>query len=374
MKQARTRAALEKEPKRREPQIEILELEDDFIKFRLTKTDLSVANALRRIMISEVPTLAIDLVEIENNTSVLHDEYIAHRLGLVPIHHKDYESFEKMRMAWEGCTNCEDFCEQCAQTFDIDVKAPASMVEQTKDVTSKDIIATYNTCEAVRFSSSAELDRFKDYEESDAGSFSAADPGIRIVGLGRGQHFKAHCIARKSIGKEHAKWSPVAGCVFEQETYVTLNEDKVEETALRRENGIQLLKELVDCCPQHVFEYNEESQRIKVADQDKCIRCGECTRIGIHELKCPVDDNIVEVGYKKESYVFSVESNGQLQPEKIVLKALQILQRKMDDLYRTMDEVLVERTGDGSSGTDTPLSSDYRYNSGSSGSDSEIGW
>jgi DNA-directed RNA polymerase II subunit RPB3 len=45
----------------------------------------SLANALRRIMISEVPTLSIDLVSIEINTSLMNDEFLSHRLGLIPL-------------------------------------------------------------------------------------------------------------------------------------------------------------------------------------------------------------------------------------------------------------------------------------------------
>lgn len=67
------------------PKVEILDLRDDFIKFELFETDASVANALRRVMIAEVPTLAIDLVTIEINTSVMTDEFLAHRLGMIPL-------------------------------------------------------------------------------------------------------------------------------------------------------------------------------------------------------------------------------------------------------------------------------------------------
>ncbi len=55
------------------------------MEFDLIGVDASVANALRRIMIGEVPTMAVENVYIYNNTSVMHDEILAHRLGLIPI-------------------------------------------------------------------------------------------------------------------------------------------------------------------------------------------------------------------------------------------------------------------------------------------------
>jgi DNA-directed RNA polymerase II subunit RPB3 len=60
-----------------------------------------MANTLRRIMIAEVPTLAIDLVEFHENSTVLNDEYIAHRLGLVPIRYQPAGSIRYV---------CHDYC------------------------------------------------------------------------------------------------------------------------------------------------------------------------------------------------------------------------------------------------------------------------
>lgn len=44
-----------------------------------------MANALRRIMIAEVPTMAFHKVFLYQNTSVLPDELLIHRLGLLPV-------------------------------------------------------------------------------------------------------------------------------------------------------------------------------------------------------------------------------------------------------------------------------------------------
>ena len=72
-------------PQQRFPKVEVLSIAPHVISVVLSETDTSMANTIRRIMIAEVPTLAIDLVEYHENSSVLNDEYIAHRLGLIPI-------------------------------------------------------------------------------------------------------------------------------------------------------------------------------------------------------------------------------------------------------------------------------------------------
>ena len=54
--------------------------------FDIIGIDTSIANALRRILIAEVTSVAIDRVFVENNTSVMQDEVLCHRLGLIPIY------------------------------------------------------------------------------------------------------------------------------------------------------------------------------------------------------------------------------------------------------------------------------------------------
>lgn len=71
--------------RQRHPKVQIRECTDLYSEFTLSDTDASVANALRRVIIAEVPTIAIEFVEIEVNTSSLNDEFLAHRLGLIPL-------------------------------------------------------------------------------------------------------------------------------------------------------------------------------------------------------------------------------------------------------------------------------------------------
>jgi DNA-directed RNA polymerase subunit D len=75
----------------------ILESNDDSISFKLSDTNYSFANGFRRAMINEVGTLAIDSVTFYDNSSAMFDEYIAHRIGLIPIiTPKDYDSKDEV--------------------------------------------------------------------------------------------------------------------------------------------------------------------------------------------------------------------------------------------------------------------------------------
>lgn len=65
--------------------IRIKKLDDEEIVFDLIGAEPPLANALRRILIAEIPTMAIEKVELWQNTSIIPDENLAHRLGLIPI-------------------------------------------------------------------------------------------------------------------------------------------------------------------------------------------------------------------------------------------------------------------------------------------------
>lgn len=65
--------------------INVLESTPFMLKAELSGSSFNFANALRRMAMSSVPAMAIDTVTFYENSSAMFDEYIAHRLGLVPL-------------------------------------------------------------------------------------------------------------------------------------------------------------------------------------------------------------------------------------------------------------------------------------------------
>ncbi|OIV94210.1 hypothetical protein TanjilG_28149 [Lupinus angustifolius] len=298
----------------RMPRVKIRELKDDYAKFELRDTDASIANALRRVMIAEVPTIAIDLVEIETNSSVLNDEFLAHRLGLIPL---TSERAMSMRFS-RDCDACDGDgqCEFCSVEFHLRVKC---MTDQTLDVTSKDLISSDHTVTPVDFNDSSLI------QSSDA----ITNRGIIIVKLRRGQELKLRAIARKGIGKDHAKWSPAATVTFMYEPEIHINEDLMESLTLEEK------KEWVESSPTHVFDIDVVTQQVTVVDPEAYTYDDEV----IKKAEAMGKPGLVEINAKQDSFIFTVESTGAVKASQLLLNAIEILKTKLDAVRLSEDTV-----------------------------------
>jgi len=141
---------------------------------KLKDVPLQYANALRRICLNGVPVFAIDTVDIIENSSVLPDEGLAHRLGLIPLK-TDLSRFNEQSkcdcQSESGCSNCRVML--VLDSGDSDV---------TRTILSNEL--------------SSEDDSIKPTSDK-----------ISIVQLTQGQRIKVECYARLGRGTEHAKWN-----------------------------------------------------------------------------------------------------------------------------------------------------------------------
>jgi len=141
---------------------------------KLKGIPLQYSNALRRLCLNGVPIFAIDTVDIIENSTVLPDEGLAHRLGLVPIK-TDLARFNEPSkcecQSEVGCSNCK--------------------VMFVLDSGDSDVSKTV----------------FTDELTSEDDSVKPISDKIPIVQLAPGQKVKVECYARLGRGREHAKWN-----------------------------------------------------------------------------------------------------------------------------------------------------------------------
>lgn len=285
---------------------------EDELVLRVQGTDLSVVNALRRVAIAEVPTLAIDLVEMESNTSPLADEFVAHRLGLIPLASAHVDAFSYTAEC--SCT-AGDRCPRCSVEFTLNAVCGEELA--TRDVTSRDLRVVAPAADDAGgggVASAAAL----------AASVVPADgsekeSGIIIARLREKQELRLRAIAKKGIGKIHAKWSPVSCCVFQRHADIRINPVRAAELSDEQ------LRRIPDVCPGQVFAYDEASRRVVVANPRGCVFCDECVAYG-EDLRKP---DLVRVDEVPDDFTFVVETTGALSPEEVLFSALGVLQEKL---------------------------------------------
>lgn len=189
------------------PSVNILEKTDEKIVIKFNNVPRQYVNAIRRISISEVPTLAIDDVVILENSSVMHDEAIAHRLGLVPL----LTNLDRFVMPHECDCKSTLGCSKCRVLLVLDSEAN----EKTKVVTSGELV-------------------------SEDEHIKPVSKDIPIITLAPGQKLKFEAYARLGIGRDHAKWQPTSAAIVkdgkdENESILVIETNKAltaEETLM----------------------------------------------------------------------------------------------------------------------------------------------
>lgn len=287
--------------------INVTHLTEDEMEFDLVGVDASLANAFRRILIAEVPTMAIEKVRLFQNTSVIPDEVLVHRVGLLPLRvdPRLFQYQDATTPAHEKNTMVFTLDVKCTRNATASVGAPASEQYVNGTVMSSEFKWIPQGKQAHTMGLESPI----------------LQPDILVAKLRPGQSLEMECLAVKGIGASHAKWSPVATASYRLLPEVTLLQPVVGEEA----------RELVAKCPLKVFDIEELGgvAQARVARPRNCAMCREC-------IRAPGWDQKVRLARVRDHFIFSVESTGAYSPEDLFRESVGILASKCKSVLDTV--------------------------------------
>lgn len=254
--------------------IDIIELSEREARFVLSGVSPSFANALRRSILSEAPVLAIDDINVYENTSVLFDEQLALRLALIPLKAdvKTYNFTQECECKGAGCALC-----QVSLTLS---------AEGPRVVYSGDMVATDP-------------------------NVKPADATIPIVELKEKHKVVVEAIARLGFGKSHSKWQAGVASGYKNLPVLTIGD-------------CDSCGKCIELCPRHILELKGKGNKLKVKDAIECSMCMIC------EEAC--DMNAIKVTSNPESFVMTFETTGAMTAAELAVEAANSIKKRAEQL------------------------------------------
>ena len=284
------------------------------LSFEMENVTAPLANLLRRVFVTEVPTMAFDRILIEENDGVVLDELLSHRIGLTPVAAPpqtfsyitdDAVSFQKLD------------AKKCL-VFTLDVQAPAD-----QQIT-------------IVYSRHLRWQRLPGQELLTDEDVFIVHPDIVLAKLGPLQRVKLQAIAVKGLGVCHSKWSPVSACWYQFKNCISLSTPLIGQAAstLRKK------------CPMKVFDVEESTGAPEcggvpageiyavVSDASRCSSCRECIRVDMYpQFANPKDGSpVVQLEKAKNSVLFTLETTGQVTAPEVVRQGLTLFAERLRDL------------------------------------------
>ncbi len=249
--------------------------------FELKGMTPAFANALRRTIIEDVPTVAMHDITILKNSSPLYDEVIAHRLGLIPLT-TDLKGYEVPPAdAPEG-----EFLAKSMVQMTLKAKGPCTVL--AGEIKSKDP------------------------------KIKPAQPDMILTVLLKGQELEIEAVAVMGTGKQHVKWSP-GNAWYHYKAKLTVDN-----------NNPQL----------QVFLDKYPPQIIKDGKIDKSL----IEKYDLYDAVDRVNEDIVSVSYDSDTIVFSVEPWGQIDAKEMVVAACETLAKRFDEFAEKLEAGVPERS------------------------------
>lgn len=258
--------------------LEKLGEENSTLVLRVSDTTAAYINTIRRYIMTQVPTMAIDFVELKENNSILYDEMVAHRLGLIPLT-TDLKTYSLPKEEWNEPTG--DPRVEVLLTLQV-AKAKQDRLVLAKELESKDtkVVPVHDN--------------------------------MPIVKLAEGQNIELIATARLGTGKEHSKWSP--GHVwYTHYPHITITKQpkNAEEVATQYPE---------------LFEVKSGKLAVK---QEAAYKMPDR----------PLEVEGINVEHKDGDYVLFIESFGQLTPKEMIAHALSAYDQQLDE-FTTLAKTL----------------------------------
>jgi len=258
---------------------------DDVIRFKWSDTSPSLANCLRRVILTEVPSLAVEDIVFIENESPMSDEHIAHVLAMIPL------VTPKGRYVFPQDSDKKRDDQRARATLTLDVQAGDQVLEVT----------------------SAQL-------RSDDPDVKPVTPNVTITKLPPKKRLKLEAYAVLGVGRTHAKFQPVSTVYYKFQPVVEIDLKECDSCA-----------KCVESCSRGVIKV--EKGKVAVIDPDQCTQCGECVKA------CSSTPQAIKVSELLDVALFTVESTGAIPAERIVAEAFDIMKERFNSIKSEVVEV-----------------------------------
>ncbi|KAF9467881.1 DNA-directed RNA polymerase [Collybia nuda] len=300
--------------------VQIQRLSQRSIEFDLVGVDASIANAFRRIMIAEVPTVCIEHVYMWDNTSVVVDEVLSHRIGLVPLN-VDPALVSMKESPTEQATDRNTIVFGIKIICERNPHAPKGSVNPSELYINHELRSSH-----IEWRPAGEQE-----DVFVAKPPAPTNPNIVLAKLRPGQGVEMELHAVKGVGKDHAKFSPVATASYRLLPNITITKPIPPEYADKFQN----------CFSPGVIRVDPKTKAVSVDKHN--LRKDTVSR---EVLRHPEFSDHVQLSRVRDHFIFNVESEGPYPPERLLLEAIKVMREKLVTIRKAAEALLDQDSGD----------------------------